>query len=76
MNPSDEANEGNEDSHLWKEKNDAINKGAKGLYDKAKICYTYKKSLHKCTIDKNYHKVTDHCCYTDKYRVMYITLVI
>ena len=28
-----------------------------------------KKFVHKCTIDKNYHKVREHCCYTNKYRV-------
>ena len=38
-------------------------------YEKAKICHICKiKFVHKYTNDKNYHKVRDHCHYTDKYR--------
>ena len=37
-------------------------------YKKQKVCYICKRSFSTDDDNKKYHKVTDHCHYTGKYR--------
>ena len=37
-------------------------------YEKQKVCYICKKAFSTDDDNKKYHKVWDHCHYTEKYR--------
>ena len=45
---------------------------AKNVYEKAKICYTWKEKIEdKYAKDIKYCKVRDHCYYTGNYGVVH-----
>ena len=52
-----------------KKKLKLLTKGHQELYENVKICYICNKKFeNKYLEDKKYHKVTDNCHYTGKYR--------
>ena len=46
-----------------------LTKEKRELHEMSKTCYIFKrKFMQKCTKDRNYIKVRDHCHYTCKYK--------